>query len=280
MFNNSATVANSSITTIDTACAAPTALTADNISFTTAGISWTPAYEDQLCQLALFDDDELLWQSGRLADTTYVLSDLEENRVYSVLVRAYCSDVPGPWCDTLVFSTAECMPVSDVEFERVDFRTVILTWTPAAVTDGRCRVEYGPEGFVRGTGVVVESASPCRIAGLDPYGNYDFYIQNRCEPGVISDSAVYIHIPSDVGIDAVEDVSLTLLPNPVSDNVVVKGVGFSDMVSLHDATGRCVGRWIAIGESLSIDVSSLVPGAYFVKVVSDTGTAVGKMIVR
>ena len=166
------------VTTIDTACTAPVGLTADSVGYTVVRLSWTPASEGQPCQIALFADGELRWQSGRLTTPSCIVTGLEANRDYSVVVRAYCTEIPGPWSDTLRFSTVECQTVSGVEYERNDYRTVTLTWTPAPVTTGRCRIEYGPEGFSRGSGTVIESAAPCRVAGLDPYGNYDFYIQN------------------------------------------------------------------------------------------------------
>lgn len=269
-----------SVTTIDTACTAPTALSADSIGFTAVRLTWQPAVEGQTCQLALFYDGELQWQSGRMIAPVYLVAGLVANRTYSVLVRAYCSDIPGPWSDTLQFSTAECQNVSDVEYERLDYRIINITWSPAPITTGRCRIEYGVEGFARGTGSVIESASPCRVAGLDPFGNYDFYIQNYCENGVLSDSAAYIYVPSGVGIDDVNGMQLTISPNPASGCVFVGGLVTSAQVSIHDIAGRTMGRWVASDGQLVIDLSAWAPGAYFVRVVSDIGISVKKLIVR
>ena len=268
------------VSTIDPDCMAPTSLSIDTVGFTIVGLSWQPASVGQPCQLILYSDGEIIWQSGRMVEPASLITGLAANHTYSVAVRAYCSDIPGPWSEPLLFTTQECLPVSDVEYERIDYRTINLTWTPAPVTTGRCRIEYGLEGFSRGSGIVIESATPCRIAGLDPYGNYDFYIQNYCESGVGSDSVVHLYIPTGVGIQLVDGINLTLSPNPASRNVVVGGLYPSAQVVVCDATGRCIGLWTAVDSQLILDVSSYASGTYFVRVISDCGTAVGKLIVR
>lgn len=270
----------SNVSTIDPDCAVPVALAVDSVGFSSAVVSWSSANDVQHWQLCLMADGDMVWQSGRLTAPLCSIEGLEQNRLYSVKVRSYCSDIPGPWSDTLGFHTLECMPVGGVDFERIDVRTVSISWESPDVTTGRCRIEYGPEGFVRGTGNVVESASPCRIGGLDPYANNDFYIQNICEQGVLSDTAVLLQVPTSVGIDVAAGLQMTLTPNPASRRVVVGGLEPQALVELVDVSGRRIGVWTASSERLSIDLSQFARGTYFVRVATDGAVAVGKLIVR
>ena len=267
------------VSTIDTSCVAPADLTLDSVGLVGAWLSWMPMADGQQCQVAVFSDEGLLWQSGRLQQTSLRVTGLEQNRSYAAIVRAFCADVPGPWSDTLRFTTNECMAASDVDYERVDFRTIILSWNSAS---GRCRVEYGPEGFVRGTGNVVENVSPCRLGNLDPYANYDIYIQSICEAdvNVYSDSVVLLQVPTGVGIDGADELRLAIMPNPASTVVTIAGLAPSAEVAIVDVAGRRMGAWTATGDRLDVDVTAFAPGAYFVRVVAPGGTAVGKLIVR
>lgn len=59
--------------------------------------------------------------------------------------------------------------------------TVVLHWTayhnPAYVD-----IEYGPQGFQRGEGLLLTVAGDsCVVDGIDPTGSYDFYVGARCD---------------------------------------------------------------------------------------------------
>ncbi len=265
------------VSTIDMGCAPPDALAVDSLGYDCATLSWQPGSVD--AELAVYSDGVLLWQSQRQAQPWCYVPSLEQNSTYSAIVRSVCSDIPGPWSDTLHFTTLQCATVSSLEYERVDFRTIIVSWEEASVSTGLCRVEYGPEGFSQGTGNVVVAQSPCRLSNLDPYANYEIYVQNYCTATVYSDSTEYLYVPNGVGIAMCDGIALSLSPNPATDVVTLRGLGTDATVTLTDAVGRRLGVWHSNAEQLTIDVSSLVSGTYFVCVVSATGTAVGKLVI-
>lgn len=270
------------VVTIDTSCVAPVDLMLDSISYTTANISWTPMGGASQWQLSMIADGELVWLSQALTSTAYMIEGLENNRSYSLLVRSVCSDIPGPWSDTLHIQTVECLPVSEVSYERVNFRTVTLSWEEAPVTTGRCRIEYGLEGFARGTGtVVVANTNPITINGLEPEPNYDFYLQNYCDPNVLSDSAVYLNVPTGLGIDVLGERCpvATVYPNPAHSDIMVNVDGPA-VVSLTDMLGRQVIEGTKVLSSMLIPYSALPAGTYFVRVANDVGSTTIKLIVR
>lgn len=268
------------VVTISPECTPPTSLSVGSISYTSADLFWAPAGGEQGWQICVMSDDGLLWTSPVLTETECTVTGLEQGREYSILVRSLCSNIPGPWSDTLTISTTECQPINSLAYTRVDFRTIDLSWEDAPVTIGRCRIEYGPEGFTRGAGNVVEATGTShRLSNLDPYANYDIYVQNYCQPDVLSPTAAYIYVPTGVGIDAVMAADLEIYPNPATGMVTIDGYAGHGTVTLVDITGRIIAT--SAGHSpQQLDVSPLPSGTYFVRVTGSDGTAVGKLLVR
>lgn len=83
-----------------------------------------------------------------------------------------------------------------------------------------------------------------------------------------------------VGIDDVEGSSLALRPNPATTTVTLEGLSTGSRVTLLGLNGRECGQWTADGASLTIDVSTLPRGAYFLRIVSAGSAAVRKLVVR
>lgn len=270
------------VVTISTECIAPTALAVDTVGFSDAVISWIPSGTEQAWQLSVVADGDLVYQSGRLTEPHCILTGLDQGRTYIVMVRALCSDIPGAWSAPLPLTTLECHTVSDLEYERVDFRTIILTWTDAPVTTGLCRIEYGTEGFTRGTGRIVDRVpSSQQLEYLDPYANYDIYVQNYCTPNVLSDSAAYIYVPTGVGIgDSPEPLlGLSIYPNPAAGDITVS-VGSPAMLSVMDVSGRLVVQPTYTSSTFVIPHSLLPSGTYFVRLVRPDATEVGRLVVK
>ena len=82
------------------------------------------------------------------------------------------------------------------------------------------------------------------------------------------------------GIDDVEGSSLALYPNPATTSVTLEGLANGSRVTLLSLNGRECGQWTAVDGKLSLDLSALAKGAYFVRVVSNNNTAVRKLIVK
>ena len=84
------------------------------------------------------------------------------------------------------------------------------------------------------------------------------------------------------GIYDVENGTLTLFPNPANSYVTITVSGFNGEVEVQivDLNGRTVSELRTQSSELTLDVSELAQGAYFVRVVSENSTAVRKLIVR
>jgi hypothetical protein len=74
-------------------------------------------------------------------------------------------------------------------------------------------------------------------------------------------------------------LSVSIYPNPASDEIKIVSAGKISGVSIADATGRTVKKMIS-GTGNRYNISSLVPGVYFVSVTDEYGTAVSKILKR
>lgn len=268
------------ITTVNIHCIPPTDLAISNLDYTSAEITWQPAGVAQQWQVCLLSNGALVDIFQPVTQPYSIIDGLEQGTTYSVMVRSLMADVPGPWSDTLTFTTPQCATVGEVTYERIDFRTVRLSWQEAPVSTGHHRVEYGPAGFQRGTGMVVESTEmPLTISNLEPEPDYDFYVQNYCQPEVLSNEAAMVNVPSGLGIGNVDVAPLHLHPNPATSHLVVSGVGRGATVIVLDVAGRELQRHVATGDNMQLDLSAYPAGTYFLRVTDATRSAVGKFTV-
>lgn len=104
----------------------------------------------------------------------------------------------------LIFAPISCLPPQSVQIVAQDTTTVVLNWTPTdGCTAGTSVIEYGPPGFVPGTGaqagaqgrvVPFTACPPYALQGLNPDTHYDIYIRRTCNGGAFSDNSCPISI--------------------------------------------------------------------------------------
>ena len=99
----------------------------------------------------------------------------------------------------------------------------------------------------------------------------------------MGDATYIATFAANVGIDDVEGTTLALTPNPATDMVTVSGVKAGSNVTLLDVTGHAVFTQAikqSDNQAITIDVSMLPSGVYFVRVSDGAVTVVRKLIVK
>lgn len=82
--------------------------------------------------------------------------------------------------DVTIDIAPACLPVNDLTAMNVDITEVTLGWNELGNAMS-WNIEYGPEGFVQGEGVVINNVTnPYTITGLTASTAYDFYVQANC----------------------------------------------------------------------------------------------------
>jgi len=89
-------------------------------------------------------------------------------------------------------------------------------------------------------------------------------------------------VNSQVGIDELLNNSFTIYPNPSNG---IFQLTFSNFVSnmemqIVSATGQVVMKLIISDETTSVDIHDVLPGAYFVKIISNNGVAVKSIVIE
>ncbi len=74
--------------------------------------------------------------------------------------------------------------------------------------------------------------------------------------------------------------SISVYPNPATDNFIVSGLNTSDRLCLYDAIGRQVSAQTATATQLRVDINGLTAGVYFLQVWDASGNAKGRVTIE
>jgi hypothetical protein len=81
--------------------------------------------------------------------------------------------------DIRIEEAPTCFPPTNPSFSNLTATSADLNWTTGG--SSTWQVEYGPVGFVQGTGTIVPvTGLPFTLNGLTPNTLYDFYVQDSC----------------------------------------------------------------------------------------------------
>lgn len=85
-----------------------------------------------------------------------------------------------------------CQTPNHLNCTAVTANTATLTWNERNVAV-QWQVEYGPLGFVPGTGTrILTTSNPLNVTGLNPSSSYEFYVRSICGP---SDTSMWSRMP-------------------------------------------------------------------------------------
>ena len=125
-------------------------------------------------------------------------------------------------------------------------------------------------GYTNGTAYVI---------GTNQETTFEFYVVAFNDETESDPSEIYTVVVED---DAIEEVnaSFNVYPNPVNDRLYIETEATIESVTIYTVTGVMVGQQTTVNrqQTLSIDVTNLNSGVYFVKVVTENGEAVQRFI--
>ncbi len=272
-------------TTADVPCLAVTGLTVVSTGFDNVTVSWVPTSVETAWNVRIYNTT--MDTTVRSTDTVCTVTGLIRGVTYNVMVQPLCGSaatIEGPWCEATNFTTVECQPVTNVTTSNITNSSVKLSWTAAGSNDSEWRIEYGYAGFSRGEGQsVTATTNPYTLTGLERNTDYDVYVATVCEGNMLSSWSTVTSFTTDnnEGIDeAMGESAVSLYPNPATSTVTIdQTMGRAD-ITVIDMNGRTIGQWQATESSLTIDVSSMSKGTYFVRVTGEQATVVRKLVVK
>lgn len=276
----------SSVTTIDVSCLPPTGFALGATAMDAQEFSWTPSGVEAMWQIHIFNGftNALYTVMGSPA----TVSGLYYGTTYHASIRSLCGSSgnwPGPWGDTLTFTTVDCPAVPGVTVGDITASSATVSWQPVDGSVGY-RIYYGREWFYVSEATVVDvdaNTTSYEMTGLEGATSYDVFVLNRCSDAILSGvtDGQRVTFTTAVGIDAVEEAALMLYPNPASGSVTLSLGGFEGQVCVQvvDMNGRTLATTYTSDSQTALDVSSFQPGAYFLRVTGSSQTAVRKLII-
>ncbi len=197
---------------------------------------------------------------------SYQITDLQPETEYSVVVYNNCAEGLSVPSSTVNFSTTEASGT---------MYTITVVASPA---DG---------GTVTGSGTYEEGANATITATANEGYTFTQWQDGNTESTrtiTVTGNATYTAtFTADVqGIGDVMAGTMSLYPNPASTSVTLGLEGFEGEVGIDvvDMNGRVVYQTNTTSTTVTVDVTELSQGAYFVRVVSGTRTAVRKLVVK
>jgi hypothetical protein len=273
-------------------CDAPTALSASNITETTAEITWTgtaDAYEFKL-------------NSGEaeiLTATSNSLTGLTPNTTYTVEVRAVCGEQTSEWVST-TFTTLE---------EQVVITLAEVTTTPAtevgntSATLNGALVNAGNSeniavGFALATvaDFTLETADVQNITAtlsgatfsqevtdLAQGQTYFFRAYATNEAGTAYGEVETFTLSALADVMA-NTLTATIYPNPATSQATleINGLNQDAKIVISDLQGRIISQdQISAGKTrYTINVSEMASGVYYIRIVTDNVVSTQKLIVE
>jgi Zn-dependent metalloprotease len=191
--------------------------------------------------------------------------------------------------DILVCSCQAALPVTLVSFNaRSNGQSVLLNWKTASELNNRGFEVQRKSSFTNNFEVITWQEGVGTSQEINHYEFEDKLVQTavayyyRLRQLDFNGKEQFSNIET-VKLEGDKETNFFLRPNPAKE--VVELVGDQPItglisVELFDIQGRVVLPSNDIEESTTIDISSLVPGLYFVKIKSDIGTEIKRLVVE
>ncbi len=139
-------------------------------------------------------------------------------------------------------------------------------------------------GTVTGSGTYDEGTEVQLRASSNPgyhFVSWNDQVTDSVRTVTVTGDATYTaSFAPNVGIDDIDLSTIELYPNPASSTVTLTGLPATAKVTLVDMNGRKNREWTVKEGKETFDVSTLAPGAYFLRIVTDRTSAVRKLIVK
>ncbi len=250
-----------------TLCSPSTDITANNITETSAEVSWNGSASNYEVRINGGEAESV-------STTSKTFTDLTTGTEYTVEVRAVCEHNESAW-DTVRFTTL-CSSVTDLAVNNITETSVEISWNGSA------------NGYeVRLNGGVVETVATTSktFTGLTEETKYTVEVRSVCADNESAWDVVRFTTASRAGLEQVaSDMEVLIYPNPAKDKAVLSLSGLTENARLivGDIQGKMVlTDSIAKGsERYELDLKGFASGVYSVTIICGNNKATHKLIVE
>lgn len=284
------------------ACDAPTNLTLNNVTDTTADFSWTASPDEtggyNWVVMLMGDDpntDPPVAQGTTATGiTTATASGLTPDTMYMAYVKTLCDmGVESSFSSPLHFMTEEeeCEAITNLTINNVTETVVSFSWTEPANTGnvlgyGAIIVLTGNIPFVDNHvaeelyNVGVTSAT---IDELQSDTTYDLYMASVCSmtPIIISDFEM-VTFTTDEGMNVSDNdrIRLNYYPNPTTEILMLESQYIIEGVEVFNLRGQKILGDHFNRQSIQLDFSNFAEGVYLLKATFENGATKAIKVVK
>ncbi|MBR6291709.1 MAG: T9SS type A sorting domain-containing protein [Bacteroidales bacterium] len=273
-------------------CERPTRVHAEMTEVGEATVTWQGSANSYDVYYKISSDS--IWNVNTVTTNSLVLTGLVPDTNYDLYVVGDCDSngTSTPSATTHFVShftvvIAPCEGVSDITVTDITTNSALVQWVSDA-TDWE--MEISRIGAAPDT--VNVTTNPYTLTGLLPSMQYSVRMRSLCDgPRVepYSEWSPSVSFttenpgPGPQGIDGVDgNCELHLFPNPANTTVTVSFVGINGWATIEivDISGRTISEFRTSNSELTVNISDLSQGAYFVRVTGEQATAVRRLIVK
>jgi hypothetical protein len=261
-----------SFTTPVTPCDAPTGLSAANITFSSADLSWTAqtgvaGYEYVVNQVSA--DPTVAGTST--TSVTYAATGLNEQATYYLHVRTDCGNGNfSPWV-TIPFTTVAepCDAPTGLSAANISYTGADLSWTSQSGISGYEYLVNNTSADPAGSGVS-NNTNAVAAGGLTSGTVYYLHVRTQCANGEYSPwtTISFTTLVNNLGIEEAKEALVQVYPNPVSGMLTIETVNGDGYAHLVNAEGKELSAFVVDG-SAQFDMSAFPAGAYFVRFIQN-----------
>ena len=196
-----------------------------------------------------------------------------QNFSYRFSLNDAGSQLAGICINSPTLNSLSCSLPTNLDVINISAYNASLDWTGNGGSD--FQIEYGVHGFSLGTGNHQQvNFHPFQIGGLNPLTTYDFYVQEDCSKNqtVVSNWAgPKSFTTSSLGLEDHTLKGFKLYPNPIKNTLWLDSEKILSEVKIFNLSGQELMNIKPSKSHISIDLSELNMGLYFLKVTTDEG---------
>lgn len=264
-------------------CSVPESLAVNNVTTTSAAVSWTPAGLESAWNLQYKAASASSWTLvSNLTTPSYTLTNLQANTTYQVQVQANCGSGVSGWTSSVSFTTMDDQCAAPTNLHLVDTTnmTATLDWNQSSSVADEWTVYYKKSSEDAWSSATANT-HPYVLLNLEPGQTYNAKVTAHCTNGAISDpSETITFTTSTVGVENYELEQTEVYPNPTTGQFTIHNAQcMIQNVEVYDVYGKKLCGVEVNDNMVTLDGAGYAPGVYFIRISTDKGM-VNRRIVK
>ena len=238
-------------------------ITVTNITATTAVINWQGGADSFTIE---YGPQGFSLGTGISLTTTNnsdTLTGLDPATTYTIYVKSVCPGFDDAEWASKNFTTTACTDPTTIMFTAIDATEATIEWNG---TSGLYNVEYGVYGFTQGTGTSFTTTNnSCVLTGLTPQTGYTVYVQGTCIENAPWVNTSFTTLEGNAINEQNDGQKITIMPNPATSVLNIETETNFDQIQILNLLGQNIYRNNLNTNNISINISDLQAGIYFIR---------------